>query len=75
VASFSPLCKLAVEQSRADVPQALNSGDRSGRVDLANRRFPIPGWLLCRIIEEDARHKGHACLLHGSVGGATGGNR
>jgi uncharacterized damage-inducible protein DinB len=65
----------AVEQSRADVAHVLDSGDGLGQ--LAKRgwpdgRFPSLRWILCHMIEEYARHNGHADLLRESVDGATG---
>jgi uncharacterized damage-inducible protein DinB len=64
-----------VEQSRADVAQVLDSGDGLGQ--LAQRtwpdgRSPSLRWILCHMIEEYARHNGHADLLRESVDGATG---
>jgi hypothetical protein len=53
----------------------LGSGDGLGR--LAERtwpdgRSPSLRWILCHMIEEYARHNGHADLLRESIDGATG---
>jgi hypothetical protein len=65
----------AVEQSRADVAEVLTSGDGLGQ--LAKRtwpdgRSPSLRWILCHMIEEYARHNGHADLLRESIDGTTG---
>ena len=65
----------AVEQSRADIAEVLGSGDGLGR--LATRtwpdgRSPSLRWILCHMIEEYARHNGHADLLRESIDGAAG---
>jgi uncharacterized damage-inducible protein DinB len=72
---LSALWQRAVEQSRADVAAVLDSGDGLGR--LADRtwpdgRAPSLRWILCHMIEEYARHNGHADLLRESIDGATG---
>ena len=69
------LWQRAVEQSRADVAQVLDGGDGLGQ--LAKRtwsdgRSPSLRWILCHMIEEYARHNGHADLLRESIDGATG---
>ncbi|MGY1711631.1 DinB family protein [Geodermatophilus sp. SYSU D00758] len=63
-----------VERSRALVGQALADG---GLDRLARRTWPdgsAPGlrWILCHMIEEYARHNGHADLLREAVDGLTG---
>ena len=69
------LWQRAVDHSRADVAEVLDSGDGLGR--LAKRtwpdgRSPSLRWILCHMIEEYARHNGHADLLRESIDGATG---
>jgi uncharacterized damage-inducible protein DinB len=69
------LWQRAVEQSRAGVAKVLDSGDGLGR--LAKRawpdgRSPSLRWILCHMIEEYARHNGHADLLRESIDGAIG---
>jgi uncharacterized damage-inducible protein DinB len=64
----------AVERSRALTATALAGG---GLDQLAQRRWPdgrAPNlrWILCHMIEEYARHNGHADLLRESVDGVTG---
>jgi uncharacterized damage-inducible protein DinB len=69
------LWERAVERSRADVALALESPE--GLAQLASRawsdgRRPSLRWIVCHMIEEYARHNGHADLLRESVDGATG---
>jgi uncharacterized damage-inducible protein DinB len=64
----------AVARSRALVAEALADG---GLGQLARRRWPdgqAPSlrWILVHMIEEYARHNGHADLLRESVDGITG---
>ena len=69
------LWQRAVEQSRADVAQVLDSGDglsRPAKRVWADGRSPSLRWILCHMIEEYARHNGHADLLRESIDGATG---
>ena len=64
-----------MEQSRADVAEVLDSGDGLGRPAKQawpDGRSPSLRWILCHMIEEYARHNGHADLLRESVDGATG---
>jgi len=65
----------AVERSRALVDQAL--AQRGGLDQLTQRTYPAGGapslrWVLCHMIEEYARHNGHADLLREAVDGETG---
>jgi uncharacterized damage-inducible protein DinB len=72
---LSALWKRAVEQSRADVAQVLDSGDGLGQPakrTWPDGRSPSLRWILCHMIEEYARHNGHADLLRESIDGATG---
>jgi uncharacterized damage-inducible protein DinB len=64
----------AVAQSRSLVTEALADG---GLEQLARRtwpdgRAPSLRWILAHMIEEYARHNGHADLLRESVDGLTG---
>jgi uncharacterized damage-inducible protein DinB len=64
----------AVARSRSLVAEALADG---GLGQLARRgwpdgRAPSLRWILCHMIEEYARHNGHADLLRESVDGLTG---
>jgi uncharacterized damage-inducible protein DinB len=64
----------AVDASRASITEAL---DRGGLDQLALRRWPdgnAPSlrWIVVHMIEEYARHNGHADLLREAVDGATG---
>lgn len=62
-----------VEQSRANLAEALSEGDLD---QLA--RNALPGdqpnlrWIIVHMIEEYSRHNGHADLLREAVDGATG---
>jgi uncharacterized damage-inducible protein DinB len=69
------LWQRSVEQSRADVAEALSSGAGLGvlaKRGFADGRSPNLRWIVCHMIEEYARHNGHADLLRESVDGATG---
>jgi uncharacterized damage-inducible protein DinB len=64
----------AVARSRALVTEALDDG---GLARLAQRtwpdgRAPSLRWILCHMIEEYARHNGHADLIRESIDGRTG---
>jgi uncharacterized damage-inducible protein DinB len=65
----------AVQCSRALTEEAMAGGD--GLSTLAKRSWPdgrTPNlrWILCHMIEEYARHNGHADLLRESIDGETG---
>jgi uncharacterized damage-inducible protein DinB len=73
-AELRALWQDAVARSRAAVAEALDGG---GLDQLARRRWPdgrAPSlrWILCHMIEEYARHNGHADLLREAVDGQTG---
>jgi uncharacterized damage-inducible protein DinB len=64
----------AVDRSRSLVSAALADG---GLDQLAKRSWPDGGspslrWIVCHMIEEYARHNGHADLIRESVDGQTG---
>ncbi|MBE1605274.1 DinB family protein [Actinopolymorpha pittospori] len=64
----------AVDRSRSLVAKALTSG---GLEQLAQHAWPdgqSPSlrWILCHMIEEYARHNGHADLIRESLDGLTG---
>ncbi len=68
------LWQVAVTRSRSSVEEALSEG---GLARLTDRKFPdgrAPSlrWVLTHMIEEYARHNGHADLLRESVDGAIG---
>jgi Protein of unknown function (DUF664) len=68
------LWQAAVARSRSLVAEALAEG---GLARLARRTWPdgsAPSlrWILVHLIEEYARHNGHADLLRESVDGLTG---
>jgi uncharacterized damage-inducible protein DinB len=63
-----------VERSRERVSKVLENG---GLDQLAEERWPDGTavslrWILCHMIEEYARHNGHADLLRESIDGETG---
>ena len=64
----------AVDRSRHLVSQVLTDGDMGTS---ARRAWPDGGapslrWIVCHMIEEYARHNGHADLLREAVDGRTG---
>ncbi|MGP4020589.1 DinB family protein [Saccharopolyspora sp. 5N708] len=63
-----------VTRSRSLVAEALNDGglERVMRRAWPDGRRPSLRWILCHLIEEYARHNGHADLLRESVDGLTG---
>jgi hypothetical protein len=63
-----------VARSRADVGAAIEDGglDRLTQRKWTDGRSPSLRWLLCHMIEEYARHNGHADLLRESIDGQTG---
>jgi uncharacterized damage-inducible protein DinB len=63
-----------VERSRALVGEALADGglDRLAERRWPDGRSPSLRWILVHLIEEYARHNGHADLLRESVDGSTG---
>ena len=64
----------AVARSRPLVAEALADGglDRLARRTWPDGRAPSLRWILVHLIEEYARHNGHADLLRESVDGLTG---
>jgi len=64
----------AVARSRALVEQALADGglDQRARHTWPDGRAPSLRWILVHLIEEYARHNGHADLIRETVDGATG---
>jgi pimeloyl-ACP methyl ester carboxylesterase/uncharacterized damage-inducible protein DinB len=64
----------SVARSRAAVAEALADGglDRLAQRRWADGRAPNLRWIVCHMIEEYARHNGHADLLREVVDGETG---
>jgi hypothetical protein len=64
----------AVVRSRAALHEALAGAglDQVARRARPNRQSPSLRWILVHMIEEYARHNGHADLLRESVDGLTG---
>jgi len=64
----------AVARSRSLAAKALADGGlgRLARRAWPDGRAPSLRWILCHMIEEYARHNGHADLLRESVDGSTG---
>jgi uncharacterized damage-inducible protein DinB len=73
-AQLLALWQEAVGRSRSLVTEALADGglDRPARRAWNDGRAPSLRWILCHMIEEYARHNGHADLLRESVDGLTG---
>jgi uncharacterized damage-inducible protein DinB len=63
----------ACARSRAVVAEAasLDQEAVAGRRGVDDARFTLR-WILCHMIEETARHNGHADLLREAIDGATG---
>ncbi|NUO98081.1 MAG: DinB family protein [Nonomuraea sp.] len=72
--SIRTLWRDTVARSRALVAEALADGglDRPARMSWPDGRTPTLRWILVHMIEEYARHNGHADLLRESVDGLTG---
>jgi uncharacterized damage-inducible protein DinB len=64
----------AVERSRTDVAEAIADGglDRLAVTVWPDGRSPSLRWILCHLIEEYARHNGHADLIRELVDGSVG---
>lgn len=64
----------AVERSRRHVGEALGDGglDALARQDVFDGDPPNLRWIVLHMIEEYARHNGHADLLREAVDGSTG---
>jgi uncharacterized damage-inducible protein DinB len=64
----------AVARSRSLLAEALADGgpDRLAGGTWPDGRPPSLRWILCHMIEEYARHNGHADLIRESVDGSTG---
>ena len=68
------LWQQAVDRSRALIADALGAGglDQHSVRTWPDGRAPSLRWILCHMIEEYARHNGHADLLRESIDGSTG---
>ncbi|MGW0195680.1 DinB family protein [Nonomuraea sp. NPDC003201] len=68
------LWQKAVDHSREAVAEALEDGglDRPAQRAWPNGQAPSLRWIVVHMIEEYARHNGHADLLRESVDGETG---
>ncbi|HEX3786371.1 MAG TPA: DinB family protein [Pseudonocardiaceae bacterium] len=64
----------AVDRSRALITEALAAGDlgQLARSPAGDGNFYSLRWIVCHLIEEYARHNGHADLLRESIDGSTG---
>jgi uncharacterized damage-inducible protein DinB len=73
-ADLRALWSAAVEQSRRDLAAALATGglDQLAGRPWADGRAPSLRWILVHLIEEYARHNGHADLLREAIDGETG---
>jgi uncharacterized damage-inducible protein DinB len=62
-----------VDQSRRNVAAALRQGDMGQlAAHEGHGERPSLRWIMCHMIEEYARHNGHADLLRESIDGQTG---
>ncbi len=68
------LWRAAVERSRTCTVQALATGDLAQRAIRKGKdgRSPTLRWILTHMVEEYARHNGHADLIRESIDGETG---
>jgi uncharacterized damage-inducible protein DinB len=68
------LWREAVERSRSAVREALADGglEQPARRPMRDGRVPSLRWIVVHMIEEYARHNGHADLLRESIDGLTG---
>ncbi|TDE08321.1 DinB family protein [Jiangella asiatica] len=68
------LWETAVERSRASFAEAFADGglDRPASRPWPDGSAPSLRWVLCHMIEEYARHNGHADLIREAVDGSTG---
>jgi uncharacterized damage-inducible protein DinB len=64
----------AAASSRSRVAEALSDGglDQLARRIWPDGKAPSLRWIICHMIEEYARHNGHADLIRESVDGQTG---
>jgi uncharacterized damage-inducible protein DinB len=64
----------AVSRSRVLLGEALGRGglDQPAKRARPDGRSPSARWIMCHMIEEYARHNGHADLLRESIDGLTG---
>ncbi len=64
----------SVDRSRSLIAASLHEGGvgQKARRSWPDGRSPSLRWILCHMIEEYARHNGHADLLRESVDGSTG---
>jgi uncharacterized damage-inducible protein DinB len=73
-AQLRALWQDAVDRSRARVAEAMATGglDQPAKQPWDDGRSPNLRWILCHMIEEYARHNGHADLIRESIDGETG---
>ena len=64
----------SIARSRAVLADALATGglDQPARRPWPDGRAPSLRWIMCHMIEEYARHNGHADLIRESIDGQTG---
>jgi hypothetical protein len=62
----------SVGRSQASVAEFLLDGDLGQLARRQDGRAPSARWILCHMIEEYARHNGHADLLREAIDGETG---
>jgi uncharacterized damage-inducible protein DinB len=71
---LNAIWQVAIERARAEVAEALAEGDldRLAVTPWPDGSSPSLRWIVTHMIEEYARHNGHADLLRESVDGLTG---
>ncbi len=70
-ADLLALYRTACDRSRAAVAAAASLDDMSAEPSRSGERYSLR-WILVHMIEETARHNGHADLLREAIDGATG---
>ena len=73
-AELRALWESCADRSRAVVRAALEVGglDQPASRPFSDGRHPSLRWVVCHLIEEYARHNGHADLIRESIDGLTG---
>lgn len=73
-AEIIELWERSVERSRACLAEAMDDGglDRPAAVAQSDGRAPTVRWIVLHMIEEYARHAGHADLLREAIDGLAG---
>lgn len=70
--SLRTLWEESVGRSQVSVAEFLRDGDLGQLARRRDGRAPSARWILCHMIEEYARHNGHADLLREDIDGESG---